>query len=147
MSRTARVNLTEVAERRSPAGELTSRVRGPKQIVGARAASEMADEIATPGKGQLKAIFIAGGNPVNAGPDGDALDAAFAQLDLLVAVDLFQRESHRHAHWLIPGTHFLEREEFSSMVIATRHVMSVQYTAPSVSPSWDVRPESEFFVE
>ena len=62
------VNLTEVAERRSPAGELTSRVRGPKQIVGARAASEMADEIATPGKGQLKAIFIAGGNPVNAGP-------------------------------------------------------------------------------
>ena len=139
------VNLTEVAERRFPASDLTSRVRGLRQVVGARAVSELADEITTPGKGQLKALFIVGGNPVNAGPDGDALDSALAGLDLLVAVDLFQRESHRHAHWLIPGTHFLEREEFSSMVIATRDVMSVQYTAPSVAPPEGVRPESEFF--
>ena len=44
------------------------------------------------------------------GPDSQALDNALSQLELLVAVDLVQRDSHRHAHWLIPGTHFLERE-------------------------------------
>ena len=44
------------------------------------------------------------GNPVVSAPDGHKLDAALASLELLVAIDLVQRESHRHAHWLIPDT-------------------------------------------
>ena len=43
------------------------------------------------------------GNPVVSGPDGAKLDNALAQLDLLVAIDLVQRESHRHAHWCCPS--------------------------------------------
>ncbi len=51
------------------------------------------------------------GNPVVSGPDGAKLDTALGQLDLLVAIDFVQRESHRHAHWLLPAVHWLERDD------------------------------------
>ena len=64
-----------------------------------------------PGRGQVRAMLINCGNPVISGPNGAKLDEAFAQLDLLVVIDLVQRESHRHAHWLLPAVHWLERND------------------------------------
>ena len=59
------------------------------------------------------------GNPVVSGPDGAKLDDALAQLDLLVAIDFVQRESHRHAHWLLPAVHWLERDDL--LAFTSRH--------------------------
>ena len=73
--------------------------------------SELADEITTPGRGQIRALLINSGNPVISGPDGARLDRALASLELLVVIDFVQRESHRHAHWLLPAVHWLERED------------------------------------
>ena len=75
------------------------------------------------------------------------LDAALAGLDLLVAVDLVQRESHRHAHWLIPGTHWLEREELSPLLANVQERPFVQYAQRAVSPPDGVMEEWEFFTE
>src|SRR5881392_4401311 len=69
----------------------------------AHALTELPDEITTPGPGQIKAMLINCGNPVVSGPDGAKLDKALSQLDLLVAIDFVQRESHHHAHWLLPA--------------------------------------------
>lgn len=59
----------------------------------------------------MRALIINGANPVASGPNGQAMQTAMEKLDLLVSIDLLQRESHRHADWLIPAAHFLEREE------------------------------------
>src|SRR5690606_8815220 len=99
-------NTMAFYNRMSPPVARYSRVRGYPAVTGAFPLATLADEITTPGEGQVRALIINAGNPVTAGPDGARLDAALAELDLLVAVDFFQRESHRHAHWLIPGCHF-----------------------------------------
>ena len=80
-------------------------------VGGGYSLAELPGEIETPGEGQVRALLINGANPVASGPDGAALDRALGKLELLVAIDLLQRESHRHADWLIPAAHFLEREE------------------------------------
>ena len=67
------------------------------------------------------------GNPVVSGPDGAKLDAALAQLDLLVAIDFVQRESHRHAHWLLPAAHWLERNDLLAFTSNMHDEPYVQY--------------------
>ncbi len=53
-------------------------------VAGYHSLPELADEITTPGPGQIRAVILNAGNPVVSGPQGAALDAALAQLDLLV---------------------------------------------------------------
>lgn len=119
-----------------------SRVRGWPTVMGYRSVAELPEEIETPGPGQLRAMFLASGNPVVSGPQGMQLDTALAKLDLLVAVDLVQRESHRHAHWLIPGEHFLERDEFNPGASGTAerpfalYARAVVDRPPGVWPEW-----------
>ncbi|MET0657422.1 MAG: molybdopterin-dependent oxidoreductase [Steroidobacteraceae bacterium] len=107
------IRLLENSASLFPAVAVKSRVRGLPGVAGALSLAELPDEINTPGKGRVRSLIINGGNPVISGPDGKALDEALEKLDLLIAVDMFQRESHRHAHWLIPVPHFLELDEFA----------------------------------
>lgn len=121
-----------------------SRVRGLPTVAGAHSLAELADEITTPGDGQVRALLMVAGNPVVSGPDGQALDRALAQLELLVAVDLVQRESHRHAHWLMPATHWLERSEFHPLLSGMTAERYAQYAHAAVPPPEGVRHEWEF---
>lgn len=130
----------------SPIQHLTRLRRNPP-IFGFHSVAELPDEITTPGHGQIRAMIIAFGNPVVSGPQAEALDTALADLDLLVAVDLVQRESHRHAHWLIPGTHWLEREELSPLLANVQERPFVQYAQRAVNPPDGVMEEWEFFTE
>lgn len=123
-----------------------SRVRGLPQVGGGFSLAELPDEITTPGKGQVRALFIASGNPVSAGPDGAAIDAALAELDLLVSIDMFQRESHRHAHWLIPGTHMLEREEIHVKMHSMNDRPFIQTSRRAVPVPEGIIPEWEFLL-
>lgn len=131
----------------APAATHRTRLRGNPPIVGFHSLAEMPDEILTPGPGQIRAAFVAFGNPVVSGPDGAALDRAFADLDLLVAIDLVQRESHRHADWLIPGTHWLEREELSPLLGSLQERPYVQYAQRAIDKPDGVMEEWEFFTE
>lgn len=121
-----------------------SRVRGINPVVGLHSIAELADEITTPGEGQVRALIIAGGNPASSAADGYKLMDAMGQLDLLVALDLFQRESHRDAHWLIPGQHFLERDGFSSGWAHAERPYALMSRAAVASPV-GVRPEWLFY--
>ena len=122
-----------------------SRVRGLETVVGQHSLAELADEITTPGDGQIRALVIGGGNPVSTGAGGDRLAAALGQLDLLVSVDLFQRESHRDAHWLIPAVHFLERDEVHVALHSYNDRPFIQATRQVVPPPPGVRPEWTFY--
>lgn len=122
-----------------------TRLRKQPQIAGFHALAELADEITTPGPGQIRGMLIANGNPVVSGPDSAALDEALSQLDLLVVVDIVQRESHRHADWLIPGTHFLEREGLHVLFSSIVDQPFAQYANRAVTPPTDVQEEWEFF--
>ena len=57
-------------------GRWHSRVRGAPEVLGQVPLSCLAEEIATPGEGQLKALVTIAGNPVISAPDAGRLDAA-----------------------------------------------------------------------
>ncbi|WP_433330536.1 molybdopterin-dependent oxidoreductase [Spirillospora sp. CA-294931] len=83
-------------------GRWSSRVRGLPETNGELPVATLADEIETPGEGQIKALITIGGNPVLSAPNGTRLDAALAGLEFVVSVDPYLNETTRHAHVILP---------------------------------------------
>jgi formate dehydrogenase len=130
-----------------PSSTHRSRVRGRPMVAGAHGLSELPDEITTLGAGQIRGMVINSGNPVVSGPDGAKLDAALAQLSLLVVVDFVQRESHRHAHWLLPAVHWLERNDLLAFTSSMHDEPFVQYGVKAVDPPPGAREEWRIWID
>lgn len=128
-----------------PAAHRVSRVNQAPSVAGFLPVTEMVNEMTTPGEGRIRAFIIQGGNPVISGPEGDKLDQALAGLECLISVDGFQRESHRHAHWLIPSPSFLELNEVSALVQELSASSRVQMQRAVVDKPAGVPYEWEFF--
>jgi anaerobic selenocysteine-containing dehydrogenase len=79
-----------------------SRVRGLPETLGDLPSSTLADEIETPGDGQVRALVTIAGNPVLSTPNGSRLDAALENLEFMVAIDLYVNETTRHADVILP---------------------------------------------
>jgi len=79
-------------------GELAGHVSGLDELP----AAVMAQEMTTPGDGQIHAMITVAGNPVLSTPDGAALDAAMADLEFMVSVDPYLNETTRRAHVILP---------------------------------------------
>lgn len=141
------VDAAGLWDRFTPPSSHRSRLRRLEPVAGFHSLAELPDEITTPGPGQIRAMFIVAGNPVVSGPDGAALDRALASLDLLVAVDLVQRESHRHADWILPGMHWLERSELHALIHTVYDEPYVQYGRKAVNAPPGCRDEWEIFVD
>lgn len=97
---------------RGSIGKGQSRVRGLPAFAGEYPVSALAEEILTPGDGQIKAMLLGAGNPVLTTPNGPQLDQAFEQLDFMVAVDFYLTESTRHADVILPPVTALERDHY-----------------------------------
>ena len=141
------VDLPKVWAMMAPKSKHRTRLRNLPTIAGFHSVAELADEISVPGAGQIRGMLICSGNPVVSGPNGEKLDKALSELELLVAVDLVQRESHRHAHWLIPGTHWLEREGLHLAFGSIMDQPFAQYAQRCVAPKHDVREEWRFYTD
>jgi len=93
-------------------GRRFSRVKKLPEFGGEFPASTMADEMLTPGEGQIRAFVSIAGNPVLSSPNGGRLDEAFGNLDFMVSVDYFLNETSRHADVILPPTAGLERSHY-----------------------------------
>jgi anaerobic selenocysteine-containing dehydrogenase len=92
-------------------GRFTQRVSGLPEMNGELPVAGLADEILTPGEGQVRGMFIFAGNPVLSTPGGARLDEALAELEFCVAVDLYVTETTRHADVILPPVSTLERSD------------------------------------
>lgn len=79
-----------------------SRVRGLPETGCDLPAAALAEEIETPGPGQVRAMVTVAGNPVLSTPNGQRLGRALAKLEFMVSVDLYLNETTRHAHLVLP---------------------------------------------
>ena len=70
-----------------------------------------------------------------------------SQLDLLVAVDLVQRDSHRDADWLLPSVHWLEREDLLLHASSLDDQPFVQLGRAALVPPANVREEWEIWLD
>jgi anaerobic selenocysteine-containing dehydrogenase len=93
-------------------GRRRSRVRDLPEFYGEMPAVCFAEEIETPGEGQVRAVLTVAGNPVVSNPDSVRLDRAFASLDFMVCIDIYRNETTRHADVILPPERTLARGHY-----------------------------------
>jgi len=108
-----------------------SRVSGRGEIFGEFPAACLAEEIETPGDGQIRALFTIAGNPVLSTPRGDRLADALDTLDLMVSIDIYRNETTRHADVILPGPSPLMNGHFDIALYAFAVRNVANYSPPT----------------
>jgi anaerobic selenocysteine-containing dehydrogenase len=111
-------------------GRRKSRVSGAPEAGGEFPVGCMAEEIETPGEGQIKALFVVAGNPVLSAPNGMRLSAALEKLDLMVSLDIYLNETSRHADVILPGLSPLEEGHFDIAFPQMAYRNAARYSPP-----------------
>jgi len=123
-------------KKRSAAGDF-------QPVMGTYPAALLARGILEQGKGRIRALVVVAGNPLLSVPNEAHLKEALERLDLLVCLDLYRNETGSLAHYLLPTTDFLEREDlnFSHTGLQLRRFMA--WSPAVVTPDGEQRQEWE----
>ncbi len=125
-------------------GRHTSRVSGAPEVWGELPMTLMAQEMQTPGLGQVKALITVATNPVLSSPGGAQIAQALDGLDFMVSLDLYLNETTRHADVVLPGQSPLEHGHFDvgfsqlSYHNQARYSPAVLEPDPQSMPEWQV---------
>ena len=93
-------------------GRRHSRVRGLPETYGEYPAACLAEEIETPGEGQVRALVTLAGNPAVSTPDSARLAQALESLDFMVSIDIYKNETTRCADVILPAPSLLARGHY-----------------------------------
>ena len=93
-------------------GRWTSRVGGRAEVLGELPVAALAEEMLTPGAGQIRALVTLAGNPVLSTPNGRQVEQGLAGLDFMLSIDPYLNETTRHADLILPPTSALERDHY-----------------------------------
>ncbi len=139
------VGAARLIGQRGSFGRRKSRVRGAPAFSGEFPAACLAEEIDTPGDGQLRALITHAGNPVLSTPDGGRLERALPGLEFMVSIDPYVNETTTHAHVILPPTTSLERSHYDLVlnVLAVRN--TARYSAPTFARGENARHDWEIF--
>ena len=127
-----------------------SRIGNFRSVNDAFPGGVLADEILTEGKGQVRALFVTGGNPLITMPDSARLRRAFDKLDLLVTLDLFVNETGSQAHYVLPATSPLERPDLPflfPLFLGMQRTPYLQATRAIETPPGEVRDEASIYLD
>ena len=117
-------------------GRHRSRVRGLPEMFGELPVVCFAEEIETPGEGQVRGLITVAGNPVLSTPDAGRLDRALESLDFMGSVDIYRNETTRHANVILPPEGTLARARYA----LTLYNFSVRNVANYSPPVVDLEP-------
>jgi anaerobic selenocysteine-containing dehydrogenase len=84
-------------------GRWQTRVRGLGETFGEFPSACLAEEMDTPGEGQVRAFISIAGNPGLSTPNSGRLAAALENLDFMISLDVYVNETTRHADVILPG--------------------------------------------
>jgi anaerobic selenocysteine-containing dehydrogenase len=144
---TAIATISQTARRRGPVktGRWHTRVRNAPEVLGQAPISCLAEEIATPGEGRVRALITMAGNPVLSAPDAGRLDEALPMLDAMISVDNWLNETTRHAHVILPGLSQLEQPHCDEALWGFAVRSAVRWS-PAIFPRDDRPAEWEILV-
>jgi len=121
-----------------------SRVGRHPEVLGEYPAAAMAEEIETPGDGQIRAMVVVGGNPVLSTPNSVRLAKALGDLEFMVSVDMYLNETSRFADVILPPPSQLQRSHYdlALLTFAVRNVANysepVLPLAPETPDEWEI---------
>jgi anaerobic selenocysteine-containing dehydrogenase len=122
----------------------SSRVGGQPEVGGLIPSSTMAEEILTPGEGQVRAMLTLMTNPLRSAANSAQLEEAFSQLGFFVAVDFYINETTRYAHVILPTPSPAEQAsyEVGLYTLSVRNVAKWSWpavpTPPGSPDTWQV---------
>ncbi|MEK6613172.1 MAG: molybdopterin-dependent oxidoreductase [Gemmatimonadota bacterium] len=128
-------------------GRWKSRVRGLPEFAGELPVAALAEEMETPGEGQVRGLVTHAGNPVLSAPNGARLEGALSNLEFFVAIDFYINATTRHAHVILPPTAGLERDHYDLVfhTLAIRNTAkwspAVMAAAPGARHDWQILSE------
>jgi anaerobic selenocysteine-containing dehydrogenase len=103
----------------------------------------LADEILTPGEGQVRALISIGGNPEIAFPNQLKMRRALDDLDLFVQVDPWMSASAKRADVVLAPAMCLEREDITNLSEWWHERPYARYTEAFATPPGDTIDEYE----
>ena len=121
-------------------GRHHARVSGAPEVYGELPMTCLAEEIETPGEGQLRALFTVATNPVLSSPDGPRVAKALDALEFMVSMDIYLNETTRHADVILPGRSPLEELHYDVAFPQLSWRNHARYSPP-VFPAPDGQPE------
>ncbi len=127
-----------------------SRVGGLPSVNDAFPGGVLADEILTPGRDQVRALFVTGGNPLITMPNAERLREAFKNLELLVTVDIYKNETGSLAHYLLPATSPFERPDLPfifPLMLGLQSKPYLQATRALIEPDGEQRDEATIYLD
>lgn len=115
-------------------GRFGSRVGGHPEVRGELPIAVLAEEVETPGDGQVRALITMAGNPARSTPDSARLVRALESLDFMVSVDIYLNETTRHADVILPPPSALEKThfDFAFYGLSVRNIAN--YSPPVFQP-------------
>ena len=113
-------------------GRWKSRVRGLPELFGELPVVCLAEEIETPGDGQVKALITVAGNPILSTPNSQRLQHSLEKLDFMVSVDMYLNETTRYANVILPPLPALARSHYDIVFyqLATHNIAN--YSTPII---------------
>ena len=113
-------------------GRWHSRVSGHPEALSELPTAALAEEIDTPGDGQVKAMITIAGNPVLSAPDGYRLDRALDGVGFMVSIDPYLNETTRHADVVLPPPPPSQSPHFDFALNSLAVHNNVRYSPPVV---------------
>jgi len=107
----------------------------------------LADEILTPGNGQIRALIVLCGNPITSVPDETRLREAFQNLEMLVSIDIFTNQTNREADLILPATTWLERFDLGAWNAQFVIAPFIDSTPPVRPAPGEARQEWKIFAD
>jgi anaerobic selenocysteine-containing dehydrogenase len=126
-------------------GEHRSRLRDLPGVLGELPAGVLADEIATPGRGKIRALVVTAGNPVASIANGPVLADAMRGLECTVAIDIYMSETAALADYFLPAATSLEREDFPVFHVNLLTEPYSQWTEAVIPKIGESKEEWEIF--
>jgi anaerobic selenocysteine-containing dehydrogenase len=126
-------------------GRWHSRVSKLPEFSGETPATVLAEEMLTPGEGQIKALITTAGNPVLSAPNGNEMDKALAGLEFMACIDFYINETTQHANIILPPTAALEHDHYDIAFHRLAVHNTSRYNEPVFEPSENTRHDWEIF--
>src|SRR5260221_5962884 len=127
-------------------GRWKSRVRGLPEVLGELPVSCLAEEIETPGEGQIRALITIAGNPALSTPNSQRLQKALGTLEFMVSMDMYLNETTRYANVILPPPAALARSHYDLAFYQLAAHNVAHYSPAIVEPEPGTLDEWEVFL-
>lgn len=124
-----------------------SRVRGLPETSGDLPAATLAEEMETPGEGQVRAFLTLAGNPVLSTPNGRRLARALEKLEFMVSIDFYVNETTRFADVILPPCGPFSDGHLDLFFANAMAHDAVRWTEPVIPRGPDERADWEILLE